>query len=129
MLSLHCCIIYFVSSIEIASRLKASLREIDSATRMGGDEFLLLVSEIESRTHIETMADRILEQVRVPFKLGPETLFPSCSMGIALSTEGATSNALIANSDRALYLAKKQGKNRYAFANASDKGVKYDPIE
>lgn len=106
--------------IEVASRLKDSLREIDGVTRMGGDEFLLLVPELESSTQIGTMADRILERVRAPFKLADATLLPSCSIGIALGTsESATSEVLITNSDRALYLAKKLGKNRYAFENTA----------
>jgi diguanylate cyclase (GGDEF)-like protein/PAS domain S-box-containing protein len=104
--------------IEIASRLKHSLREFDSVTRMGGDEFILLIPEIESRAQIETMAGRIMERVKAPFKLGEETLSPKCSLGIALyPQQGTKPEALIANSDRALYLAKKLGKNRYAFAD------------
>lgn len=107
--------------IEIASRLKHSLRETDSVTRMGGDEFLLLLPEIVSCRQIETMAGRILESVKAPFKLEDAVLSPTCSLGIALCPpEGTTPNALIANSDRALYLAKKLGKNRYAFANPGE---------
>ena len=102
--------------IEIALRLTHSLRECDSVTRLGGDEFLLLVPEIESSTQVESMANRILESINMPFQTHNTTLSPTCSMGIAIyPQEGTTPEALIANSDRALYLAKKLGKNRYAF--------------
>lgn len=105
--------------IEIATRLKTSLRELDSVTRMGGDEFLLLVPEIGSFAQIETMASRILELIRAPLELDSAILTPTCSLGIALSTpESTTPETLIENSDRALYAAKKLGKNRYAFADS-----------
>jgi len=102
--------------IEFASRLKHSLRECDSVTRLGGDEFLLLIPEIESSTQLESMVSRILESMQAPFQVRDTTLSPTCSMGIAIyPQEGETPEALIANSDCALYLAKKLGKNRYAF--------------
>ena len=103
--------------IEIASRLKFSLREFDSVTRMGGDEFILLIPEIQSSEQVEALVGRILERVKSPFILSGATFSPACSIGIALYPEqGETPEALIANSDRALYLAKKLGKNSYAFA-------------
>ncbi len=105
--------------IEIASRLTHLLRESDSVTRMGGDEFILLVPEIESNAQVETLAKRTLESLKAPFQLGRETLTCTCSVGIALYPQHGTSpEALIANSDRAAYLAKKLGKSRYAFAGS-----------
>lgn len=104
--------------IEIAARAKNLLRESDTLTRLGGDEFLLLAPEVESDEQVETMADRILERMRLPFELGEATISPTFSLGIALyPRDGTTPEALIASSDRALYVAKKLGKNRYAFAN------------
>lgn len=103
--------------VEFASRLKHSLREFDSVTRMGGDEFFLLVPEIESDTQIISMAERLLEKVRAPFQIGKAAITPACSLGIALyPPHAATAEALIGSSDRALYVAKKLGKNRYAVA-------------
>jgi len=107
--------------IEIASRLTHALRKVDSVTRMGGDEFLLLAPEIESRAQVTTMAIRVLEHIKTPLKLADTILSPSCSLGIALyPSEAITPEALIARSDRALYRAKKLGKNRYAFAEEND---------
>jgi diguanylate cyclase (GGDEF)-like protein/PAS domain S-box-containing protein len=107
--------------VEFATRAKNILRESDTLTRLGGDEFLLLAPEIESDVQVETMANRILERMRQPFQLGEATILPTLSMGIALyPRHGATPETLITNSDRALYGAKKLGKNRYAFANQGE---------
>lgn len=107
--------------VEIATRTKSSLRESDTVTRMGGDEFLLLAPEIESVAQAEAMAGRILETVMQPFQLGSATISPTLSLGIALYPHhGTTPEALIANSDRALYVAKNLSKNRYAFANQEE---------
>jgi diguanylate cyclase (GGDEF)-like protein len=104
--------------VEIAARTKGSLRESDTLTRLGGDEFLLLAPEIESATQVETIAAHILESIGHPFQLGEVTISITFSLGIALyPRDGMTPEVLIAASDRALYLAKKLGKNRFALAN------------
>jgi diguanylate cyclase (GGDEF)-like protein len=104
--------------VAIASRMKHSVRESDTITRLGGDEFLLLAPEIESVTHVETMAAHILETLRQPFDLGNLTLCVTFSLGIALyPRDGMTTETLMANSDRGLYLAKDRGKNGYAFTS------------
>jgi diguanylate cyclase (GGDEF)-like protein/PAS domain S-box-containing protein len=104
--------------IELASRLKRSLRESETVTRMGGDEFLVLAPELDSESQVEVMADRILDRLRQPFQLEEATVSPTFSLGIALSPrDGEAPEALIAKADRALYVAKKQGKDCYAFAN------------
>jgi diguanylate cyclase (GGDEF)-like protein/PAS domain S-box-containing protein len=107
--------------IEIASRMKDSVRDADTVTRLGGDEFVVVAPELECVAEVETMADRILERVRQPFQLGEATMSPTFSLGIALyPRHGTTPEALISGSDRALYVAKKRGKNCYAFANPEE---------
>ena len=94
------------------------VRESDTVTRMGGDEFLVLAPGIESIAEVETIAHRILWGVRQPFTVGDATIVPTISLGIAhYPRDGATAEVLIANSDHALYAAKKLGKSRYVFAN------------
>lgn len=107
--------------IEIAASLKGALRESDTLTRLGGDEFLLLASEMESRTQAEALAARVLQSVRRPFQLTGGFVHPTFSVGIAMyPTHGITPQALLASSDRALYVAKRLGKNRLAFAEAEE---------
>jgi len=104
--------------VEIASRMKDSIRGSDTITRYGGDEFLLLsIPEIAAQENVEIMARRLLEKVCQPFEIGGEVVYPTFSIGIALYPKnGTTVKELITNSDKAAYIAKDLGKNRYAFA-------------
>jgi diguanylate cyclase (GGDEF)-like protein/PAS domain S-box-containing protein len=104
--------------IELASRIRQSLRESETVTRMGGDEFLVLAPEVDSDSQVEIIAGRILERLRQPFQLEEATLLPTVSLGIALyPRDGATPDSLMANADRALYIAKGRGKNCYSLAD------------
>lgn len=104
--------------VEIAGRLKRSLRESDTLTRLGGDEFLLLAPGVESIAQAKIIAAHILERVRTPFQLGTLNLSVTFSLGTALyPQDGMTPDVLIANSDHGLYVAKGLGKNRFIFAN------------
>jgi GGDEF domain-containing protein len=76
---------------------------------------------IESVADAENLALRILENVHRPFQAGTEILTPSFSAGIAIyPQDGTTPEELMAGSDRALYAAKRLGKNRYAFADSAE---------
>lgn len=103
--------------IGTASRIQQVLREYDSVTRMGGDEFLLLIPDIDSVPQIETLATRILSALNLAFQFGKHAVSTSCSLGIALCKphEDVDPSILITRSDKALNAAKKSGKNRYSF--------------
>ena len=79
---------------------------------MGGDEFLLLISDIDSVHQVETLASRILHTLNTAFQLGKYTVSTSCSLGIALCKhhEDINPSMLITRSDKALHVAKKAGK-------------------
>ena len=102
--------------VEVASRIKNTMRDVDTVARFGGDEFIVVIPEIESESQVQVVADRLLASLRRPLGLGSETIEPACSLGIALyPAHGTTPEALMVNSDRALYAAKKRGKRCYAF--------------
>lgn len=104
--------------VAVATRIRHAVRDIDTATRMGGDEFFLLCPNVRSREDLEPIARRILDRVMVPLNLQGATVVPSCSIGIALAEPaGVTPERLIQRSDEALYAAKRLGKGCFAFAD------------
>jgi diguanylate cyclase (GGDEF)-like protein/PAS domain S-box-containing protein len=106
--------------LEVASRMQREARELDTVSRWGGDEFMLVVPDIASIAEAETFAHRMLDRLRQECRLAGATVLPTFSVGIALyPIDGTTPDELIASSDRAMYVAKKLGKNRYVFASGS----------
>ena len=91
------------------------IREGDTAARFGGDEFVVTLLESDIDTAI-TMADRILEELGLPYELGKKTISGvTASIGIAAYPEHATNlDTLLTAADNAMYVAKKSGKNQYA---------------
>ena len=103
--------------VELGQRASASLRDTDSVTRLGGDEFLIVATRIGTFEQADAVARRVVTRLGEPFLLDGRWVSPSVSLGVALYPEhGRTPEALIAKSDAALYLAKHAGKGRHAFA-------------
>jgi diguanylate cyclase (GGDEF)-like protein/PAS domain S-box-containing protein len=101
--------------IEIARRLKSCVRDYDTVARVGGDEFLVLTAGMTDG--VELVATRMLESAQQPFHLGEAVLTPSLSIGAArFPRNGSTRETLILACDRALYKAKKMGRNRFVLA-------------
>ncbi|MBV9603727.1 MAG: EAL domain-containing protein [Solirubrobacterales bacterium] len=99
----------------VADRLAGAIRESDTAARLAGDEFVVLLDSSEPDAGPELVAERVLEVLRKPFELGGEVGRPlslTASIGVALGLHG-TAEALLADSDVAMYVAKTSGKNRY----------------
>jgi diguanylate cyclase (GGDEF)-like protein len=100
--------------VEVADRIRACLREQDTAGRLGGDEFAVLLPGIGAVDEATPIADRILRSLREPFQLGAGESYLSSSIGVAYSRGGAEHAAqeLMVHADLAMYQAKKQGKDR-----------------
>jgi diguanylate cyclase (GGDEF)-like protein len=100
---------------EVATRMLSCLREGDTAARMGGDEFVVILLESDLERAI-LVANRILEALRTPYALGKKTITSiAASIGIAEYPEHAdNSDALLTAADNAMYAAKKNGKDRFA---------------
>jgi diguanylate cyclase (GGDEF)-like protein len=98
----------------MGNRLLNLLRVSDTVARIGGDEFVILLPEINSENNAAEIADKILESIRKPFILNDKTLNITTSIGIALYPDsGKDSIELLKNADKALYKAKEKGRNRY----------------
>lgn len=103
---------------EVAERMQGAIRAIDTATRLGGDEFICLVNDVHTVEEIVHAMNRLLYAVCKPIQFEAAIVNPRLSCGIALfPANGATEAELVDNADAALYRAKKQGKNRVAFAD------------
>lgn len=101
---------------QIASRLDSSMRETDTIARFGGDEFTVLLAEVEAREGIEIAAQKILEAVAEPIHIGKIDTAVTTSIGISLyPQDGDDIDTLIRQADMAMYAAKESGKNKYLF--------------
>ncbi|MFK8331519.1 EAL domain-containing protein [Pseudomonas sp. BJa5] len=100
--------------IEVAQRLRGSLRPGDQLFRFGGDEFIVLLHDLTCGRDAERVSQRILDSLHQPLQVDDRTLVVSASIGIApLQDDGKTLDALQA-ADLALYSAKSAGKARFA---------------
>ena len=95
---------------------KESLRRVDCAARYGGDEFIVLLPEIEATGALE-VAERLRQRVVAETTGEPERVPVSLSIGVAAFPEhGETLEAIVASADSALYEGKRCGRNRVVFA-------------
>lgn len=104
--------------IALADRLRASVGEHDLVGRYGGDEFILLLTDLDSTTDAEQVARRILRSLRNPFQLSDTTVYTNASIGIDVDVDGRrTTPDLLRNADIAMYRAKRSGKGRFVLFN------------
>lgn len=100
--------------IDVAKRLTGLLRGEDTVARIGGDEFVILLTGLTDDNYSTRLAERILAAVKPAFKIDQHEIYSSFSIGIALyPNDGKDAEALFKSADSAMYRAKKQGKNSY----------------
>jgi len=103
----------------VAQRLKSTIRKGDLLSRFGGDEFVILLANIENETAATTIAEKIIETIKKPI-LSPksETMFIGCSIGLKAFDQNSELDMdyLIKEADSAMYSAKKNGKGRWVMA-------------
>ncbi len=105
---------------EVASRLQCSVKEDDTVARMGGDEFVILLSDIEDIEQVVQVARRTLEAMSLPILVNEQELVITCSLGISIYPEdGVSLDSLIQNADSAMYRAKEAGRNSYQLYSAT----------
>ncbi|HET7037768.1 MAG TPA: EAL domain-containing protein [Thermomicrobiaceae bacterium] len=100
--------------ILIAGVLQASLRASDTAARLAGDEFVVLLEDLNNPAEAALVAERILKQLAAPFSFGGREVQVSASVGVAISNSPLDApEELLHRADVAMYRAKQQGKNRF----------------
>jgi diguanylate cyclase (GGDEF)-like protein len=101
--------------VEVAARIGACLRDVDTLCRLGGDEFVLFLQEADS-SGAEACAQRVLHAMAEPFVLDGMNFSVGCSIGVALyPDDGKTLDELIQYADTAMYRAKERGRGSFRF--------------
>jgi diguanylate cyclase (GGDEF)-like protein/PAS domain S-box-containing protein len=101
---------------EVAERLKTWAREQDTVARVGGDEFLIVLTGVKDVADAAVATERIVNLMTAEFVVQGHSLSIGCSVGISIFPEhGADGETLIKNADAAMYSAKENGRNRFQF--------------
>ena len=102
--------------IEASKRISGCIRKQDIASRLGGDEFTIILNDIETPETTERIADSILKALSSPFHIDLEAFHVSASIGITNYPDDSSSqDVLLMNADQAMYEAKALGRNRYCY--------------
>lgn len=100
--------------IKVARRLEQSIRPSDTLCRFGGDEFVLLLPDLDNPHQAEEVAERLLVELALPYRIERHELYLSASIGIALNDKHLLhSEELLQQADMAMYKAKQQGRNTF----------------
>lgn len=104
--------------IEVARRLRATVRETDIVGRLGGDEFAIILVNIKSAENARIVAEKIIANIGLPVQLTQNETVIGTSIGITLAPEdGDSCGKLLRNADLAMYNSKRAGKNQFSFYN------------
>ena len=102
--------------VEAARRIATCVRGSDTVARLGGDEFTIILNELDDSTAAERIAENIIQVLRQPFQLGADIAHVSASLGITIFPDDSSDlDELIKHADRAMYVAKSSGRNRFSY--------------
>jgi|GEM_PF-1374433 len=103
--------------VNVAERLTNSVREEDTVARLGGDEFVVLLDGPTQEYQVTTIADKILQALRKPFRFGAAATTITASIGSSFyPDDGLDSETLLIHADTAMYHAKQRGRNQHSAA-------------
>ncbi len=101
---------------ELGSRLLGAVRESDTVARVGGDEFIIILENIQHKSNINTIAEKVIQRISNPFDIGNELVNISVSIGINCTEKYNLPEVdLIKTSDMAMYQVKEEGKNAFRY--------------
>lgn len=101
---------------EVSSRLSACVRQGDLVARVGGDEFVLILTDVGSQAEVEALCRRIIDSIESAISIDEQEVFVSASIGIAMApTDACEAPELLRYADIALYEAKAAGRNTWRF--------------
>jgi len=113
----------------VGERLRQSLRKEDIVSRLGGDEFLVIMKNVENKQAIEAEARRILQLVDEPISVEHHTLYAAVSIGISCYPEDSTNaEDLLKYADTAMYKGKEEGGNNFQFYSSEMTDLAYEHV-
>ena len=102
--------------VEAARRITECVRESDTVARMGGDEFTVILSELDDVSSVERIAQNVIDVLARPFQLSDGLVEISASIGISLyPDDAAETEELLKHADKAMYASKNLGRNRFVY--------------
>ncbi|HEU4709534.1 MAG TPA: EAL domain-containing protein [Methylophilaceae bacterium] len=105
---------------DAARRLRSCVRDSDTVSRIGGDEFTVILGELEEPETVGRIANNILHRLAEPFRINNEIAYVSASIGITLyPQDGEHADQLLKNADQAMYAAKHHSRNCYRYFTPS----------
>lgn len=105
---------------QVATRLRECVRETDTVARLGGDEFAIILPDLKALSIIDRIGHKLLDRLQQAYDLADGTAHISASIGVALwPRDGRTPTELIHHADRAMYEAKRLGRNRLAHTRSA----------
>ena len=100
--------------VEIARRLRSTVRACDVVARLGGDEFVLVLDDLPDEAHVSAAVQKLFRQLRGNFRLSDRTVYTTCSMGISrFPKDGTDGSTLLKHADLAMYTAKANGGDSF----------------
>jgi diguanylate cyclase (GGDEF)-like protein/PAS domain S-box-containing protein len=112
--------------IEVAQRMQGALREGDTLARIGGDEFIAVMIDLDNIEDSQPVLERLLLAAAYPFNVGDDVMHVSASIGVTFYPQDLVdADLLMRHADQAMYVAKQAGKNRYhLFDTVQDNAIK-----
>ena len=102
--------------VAAANLISSSVRDMDTVSRIGGDEFAVIINGLPNLSRLHSIAQDILDAFKNPIKVRHNVLYISASIGITVyPQDGNTVVQLLKNADQAMYLSKKEGRRRFSF--------------
>ena len=115
---------------EVAVRIKSTIRKSDAVSRLGGDEFTVILENIDNHEYVKATAEAIIEKILLPYNIFGREITLGVSIGIALAPDDeSTIEGLVRKADAAMYDAKESGKGRYSFSSKEIERKNHEILE